>query len=95
MAVVVRAVLEPGSRLLVRFANDPGRDHERIAGWPIDDTGWIVATPDYLLSEEPTGSWTRILDVSGTAVYPDDVEEAVSFSRPLEDFEITDISFEA
>ena len=56
MAVVVRAVLEPGSRLLVRFASDPGRDHERIAGWPVDDTGWIVGTPDHLLIEEPTAS---------------------------------------
>ena len=89
--MVVRAVLEPGSRLLVRFASDPGRDHERIAGWPVDDTGWVVASPNHLLAEEPTSSWERVLDVSGSDVYPDDVDEAVSFSRPLEDFETADI----
>ena len=91
MAVVVRAVLEPGSRLLVRYASDPGVDHERIAGWLIDDAAWVVATPHLLLHEEPTGTWSRVLDVTGTEVYPEDVGEVESFSWPLEDFEIADL----
>ena len=49
MISMVRAVVDPGSRLLVRFGDRPGRDFERIAGWPIDDAGWIVATPKLLL----------------------------------------------
>ena len=77
--------------MLVRYASNPGVDHERIAGWPIDDGAWIVATPHLLLHEEPTATWSRVLDVTGTDVYPEDVEEVESFSRPLEDFEIADL----
>ena len=90
MAVVVRAVLEPGSRLIVRYANDPV-DHELIAGWQVDDGSWIVGTPHLTLAEEDTSLWTRVADVTGTDVYPDDVDEVMSFTRPLEDFEIADL----
>ena len=52
MTAVVRAVVDPGSRLHVRFGDSLGRDSERLAGWPIDDESWIVATLELLLVEE-------------------------------------------
>ena len=90
---VVRAVVDPGSRLLVRFANEAGMDHERLAGWPIDDASWIVATPQLRLVEESARDWIRVLDATGTDHYPEDVEDVEHFSRPIEDFEIADIVF--
>ena len=91
MISMVRAVVDPGSRLLVRFGDRSGRGFERIAGWLIDDAGCIAATPELTLVEEAAAGWTRVLDVTGTEVYPADVFEVEHFSRPIEDFEIADL----
>ena len=78
--------IEPGSRLLVAYDEDPGFLHERLALWPVSEGRWVfgVPGPDRLY-EQSFDDFVYVGDVTGEKELPVGARryEVVSFDRPL------------
>ena len=85
---IVAANPVPGSRAVVRYAEDPGWDHERLLLVRLDEQRWVVYTPGNDMYVESMSDHERCVVMRGRWRFPRDVEQVVSFSRPLEDSEV-------
>ena len=78
--------VQPGLRLLVTFAGDPGYYHERIVGAEVFPGHLMILTPGGHEYTEETKNWSRIWLMSAASRYPLDLEgEVVAFELPVED----------
>ena len=86
--------IEPGSRLLVCYNEDPGFLHERVALWPASDTVWVYGVPGpERLYAQPDADFCFKAEVTAIGGMPADVKryEVVSFASPLTNDELDDL----
>ncbi len=90
-ALAASAALRPGTRCVVRYAEDPGWHHERIFLAAVDDGHWMIYTPDNHLYDEYVADYERMTVLTGLTRYPRGIPQLVSFSRPLEEDEMREL----
>ena len=67
----------------MRYPDDPDWWHERVFGWPITKSRWVVRTGDGDQYDENLGDYERMEALDNSGRYPDGVVQVVSFSRGL------------
>ena len=80
--------LLPGPRIGFRYPDDPNYVHERILGWPVSDTAWLILTPHDQKDIEDFSDWPVSFPLTGHHGYGDKVgdgDEVIAFDAPLED----------
>ena len=85
--------LLPGARIGVRYQDDPNYVHERIIGWPVSDTAWLILTPhDHEYIEDFT-DWSAFFLLTGQHRYGGHVgdgDEVIAFDDSLTDDALSD-----
>ena len=90
--------LLPGARIGVRYATDPNFVHERVLGFPVSKTAWLVLTPHDDEYIEDYGDWAVTFALTGRSGYGDHVTEAddvIAFAEPLDDAVIKEFCLRA
>ena len=88
----------PGARVGVRYEEDPTYAHERILGFPVSETAWVVLTPHGEEYIEDYGDWSVMFPLSGASGYGNHVavdDEVISFETPLDDAEVKEFCMRA
>ena len=62
--------LQPGRRVLVCYADDPGYWHERLLLCPSWEKTWYVMTGDGDIYPESPKDWQSAYDITGARVFP-------------------------